>query len=149
MATRDYQSEVIDIVADERGLPRARVQLSLRLRQDLGMDGDDAVEFFKTLHERFGTDLTQLNEHWSDHFGPEGFSLWNGVVFIPAAIVGGLAAAAASLSAVWGVAIGVILVAAWVWTIRRWGPPDKMVPITVGEVIAAVEAGAWPRRSEG
>ena len=73
--------------------------------------------------------------------------MWNVLVFIPAAVIGGLIAAAAGLSAGWGVAIGVVLVAAWSWAVRRWGAPDKMVPVTVGDVVAAVEAGAWPDRS--
>jgi hypothetical protein len=146
MATPNQQSEVMDLLAHERGLPREKVHLSDRLLQDLGMDGDDAVDFFNRLHERFGTDLTQLHEHWSEHFGPEGFSCWNGLVIIPAAVIGGVVAGVAGLSTFWGVAITVVLLVAWLWVMRRWGPPDKMVPVTVQEVVAAVEAGAWPSR---
>jgi hypothetical protein len=148
MAGRDYKSEVMDILADEHGLPREKLQLSDRLLQDLGMDGDDAVDFFNGLHERFGTDLTHLHEHWTEHFGPEGFSCWNGLIIMPAAVIGGLVAAFAGLSTFWGVAIAVSLLAAWLWVMRRWGPPDKMVPITVEEVVAAVEAGGWPSRPQ-
>src|SRR6478672_5829079 len=144
MASRDCQSEIMDLLADERGLPREKVEPTDRLLQDLGMDGDDAVNFFNGLHERFGTDLTYLHEHWSEHFGPEGFSCWNGLVIIPAALIGGVVAGVAGLSTFWGVAITVALLGAWLWVMRRWGPPDKMVPITVQEVVAAVEAGAWP-----
>ena len=148
MVSRDCQSEVIDLLAHERGLPRERLGLSDRLLQDLGMDGDDAVDFFNNLHERFGTDLTQLHQHWSEHFGPEGFSCWNGLVIIPAAIIGGVVAGFAGLSKFLGVAIAVALLAAWLWVMRRWGSPDKMVPITVQQVVAAVEAGAWPSRTQ-
>jgi hypothetical protein len=148
METRDHQSEVIDLLADERGLPREKVHLSDRLFQDLGMDGDDAVDFFNSLHERFGTDLTHLHEHWSGHFGPEGFSCLNGLVIIPAAIIGGLIAGFAGLSTFWALAVTVALLAAWHWAMRRWGPPDRMVPVTVQQVVAAVEAGAWPSRPQ-
>ena len=146
MESRDQQSEVMDLLAHERGLAREKVQLSDRLLQDLGMDGDDAVDFFNSLHERFGTDLTHLYEHWDEHFGPEGFSCWNGLVIIPAAVIGGVVAGVAGLSTIWGVAITVALLAAWLWAMRQWGPPDKMVPVTVEEVVAAVETGAWPIR---
>lgn len=149
MATRDHQSEVIDLVADERGISREKVHVSDRLLQDLGMDGDDAVDFFNSVHDRFGTDLTYLHEHWSEHFGPEGFSCWNGLVIIPAAAIGGVVAGVAGLSTFWGVAITVALLAIWLWAMRRRGPPDRMLPITVGDVIAAVEAGAWPSRPRG
>lgn len=146
MASRDYQSEVIELVVQERGLPREKVHVSDRLLQDLGIDGDDAVDFFNSVHERFGTDLTHLYEHWSEQFGPEGLSCWNGLVIIPAAVIGGVVAGVADLPAFWGVAITVALLAAWLWVMRRWGPPDRMLPITVGEVVAAAEVGAWPRR---
>lgn len=124
------------------------MHLSDRLLQDLDMDGDDAVDFFNSVHDRFGTDLTDLYEHWSQHFGPEGFSCLNGLVIIPAAVIGGVVAGVAGLSAFWGFAITVALLAAWLWAMRRWGPPDRMVPLTVEEVVAAVEAGAWPGRPQ-
>jgi hypothetical protein len=146
MATRNQQCEVMDLVDHERGLPREQVQLSDRLLQDLGMDGDDAVDFFNSLHERFGTDLTQLHEGWSEHFGSEGFSCWNGLVIIPAAALAGVVAGIAGLSQFWGVVMAVVLLAAWLWGMRRWGPPDRLVPVTVQDVVAAVEAGAWPSR---
>ena len=148
MARRDYQAEVIDLVARERGLPPEKVHLSHRLLQDLGMDGDDAVDFFNSVNERFGTDLTHLREQWGQHFGPEGFSCWIGLVLIAVAVIGGVVAGAAGLSTFWGVAIAVALLAAWLWVMPRWGPPDRMVPITVEDVAAAVEAGAWPSRPQ-
>ena len=146
MTGRDYQSQVIELLADERGLSPEKLQLSDRLLQDLGMDGDDAVDFFNGLHERFGTDLTHLQEHWSEHFGPEGFSCWNALVIMPAAVIGVVVADVAGLSTFWGVALTIALLAAWLWVERRWGPPDKMVPITVQEVVAAVVTGMWPNQ---
>lgn len=148
MTSRDHQSEVIDLIAHERGLSRENVHLSDRLLQDLGMDGDDAVDFFNSVHERFATDLTHLHEHWSEHFGPEGLSCWYGLATIPAAVVGGVVAGVAGLSILWGVAITVAPLAAWLWVVRRWGPPDRTIPVTVGEVVTAVEAGAWPSRPQ-
>jgi hypothetical protein len=148
MASGDHQSEVMDLLAHERGLPREKIQLSDRLLQDLGMDGDDAVDFFNSVHERFGTDLTHLHKHWRNHFGPEGFSCWNGLVIIPAAVIGGVVAAVAGLSTFWGFAISVALLAAWIWVMRRWGRPDEMVPVTVEDVVSAVEIGTWPSRPQ-
>lgn len=148
MESRDQQSEIMGLVAHERGLPREKVHLSDRLLHDLGMDGDDAVDFFNSVHERFGTDLTHLHEQWSHYFGPEGFSCWYGLAIIPAAVIGGAVASMAGLSALWGFVITVPLLAAALWALRRWGPPDRTVPVTVGEVVAAVEAGAWPCRPE-
>lgn len=138
--------EVVEMLAKERGLSSAKIEASSRLLQDLGMDDDDAVDFFNSLQERFGTDLLALHERWSDHFGPEGFSCWNGLVIMPAAAIGGGAAGLLDLGMVGGIAITVALLALWLWVMKTWGPPDRMQPITVAQVIAAVEAGAWPRR---
>jgi acyl carrier protein len=142
----NLEAEVIDVLAHERGLPRERIQLSDRLLQDLGMDGDDAVDFFMSLHERFGTDLTHLQEHWSEHFGPEGMSCWNALLIIPLGLVAGLLAAFAH-STFWGIVAAVAIFVAWVWVMHRWGPRDRMVPISVSDVVAAVEAGEWPART--
>ena len=139
-------SEVMEMLAQDRGLPPNQIEPSSRLLQDLGMDGDDAVDFFSSLEDRFGTDLSALQERWSEHFGPEGFSCLNGLVFLPAAVIGGVVAGLLNQGAVAGFAIFVAVLPLWFWAMNKWGPPDRMKPITVAEVIAAVEAGAWPRR---
>lgn len=146
METDSIKAEVLRLVVDQTGVVPDKVHTSSRLLHDLRMDGDDAVDFFNSVHERFGTDLTHLHEHWSEHFGPEGFSCWNGLVIIPAALIGGVVAGLAGLSTFRGIAIAVALLGAWLLVTQRWGPPDRMVPITVGEVIAAVKAGTWPSR---
>src|SRR5690348_1284051 len=43
-----------------------------RLAQELGIDGDDAVEFFEVFAQEFGVDLQELRMHWDQHFAPEG-----------------------------------------------------------------------------
>jgi hypothetical protein len=145
--TGNLEAEVIEFLAHERGLPVGKVRPSDRLLQDLGMDGDDAVDFFTSLHERFGTDLTHLQGHWNEHFGPEGMSCWNALVIIPLCLLAGLVAAFAH-SVFWGVVAAAVLFGAWVSIMRTWGPREKMVPIAVSEVVAAVEAGAWPTRTQ-
>jgi hypothetical protein len=148
MASGDRQSEVIDLIVRQCGLAREKVHLSSRLLQDFDIEGDDAVEFFDSVHGRFGTDLTVLYEHWSEHFGSEGFSSWNGLIFIPAGLIAGVIAGAAGLGNLAGFAIAVVLIVACYWAILRWGPPDTKTPVTVGDVVAAVEAGAWPARPQ-
>lgn len=148
MVTATLKAEVLRLVVEQTGVVPAKVQLSSRLLHDLGMDGDDAVDFFNRVHERFGTDLTHLNRRWSGHFRPEGISWRHGAVTIPAAVVGGVVAGVAGLSKLWGVAIALALLVALLWAVRRWRPPDRTAPVTVGEVVAAVEAGAWPSRPQ-
>jgi hypothetical protein len=52
MESRAQQSDVIALVAHERGLPSEKVHLSDRLLHDLGIDGHDAVDFFNSVHDR-------------------------------------------------------------------------------------------------
>lgn len=54
------EDEVFDFVAEERGMKREKLKPSDRLLVDLGMDGDDAVEFFEKFENKFEVDLTYL-----------------------------------------------------------------------------------------
>lgn len=42
------------------------------LTKDIGMDGDDAVDFIDGFSEKFGVDFSDMDMR--DHFGGEGFS---------------------------------------------------------------------------
>lgn len=137
-------NEVLTMLAKERGLPLDKISPSSRLLQDLGMDGDDAVDFFISVQQRFGTDLTALQARWGDHFGPEGFSLWYGLVIVIAGIIGGGAAGLLNLGIWGGLVITVALLALSLWLMKKWGPEDRTIPVTVSDVIAAVKAGKWP-----
>jgi len=83
------EDQVFDFVAKERGIKREKLKLSDRLLVDLGMDGDDAVEFFEEFEKKFEVDLTYLQEHWNEYFGPEGISgtasfLFSSIAMVPA-----------------------------------------------------------------
>jgi len=64
---------IINMLRDEQGISPAKLRPSARLLHDLGLDGDDAHDFFLRLHERFGTDFTGLD--WPEFFNSEGISL--------------------------------------------------------------------------
>lgn len=145
VVTGDIATEIIARLARKCGLPREKMRPSDRLLQDIGLDGDDAVDFFVSLQEGFGTDLTQLREHWSEHFRAEPTLTWAAIMPFPALIVGVLVAVFTG-SKVWGAAAALVFMALLVWIMRRRPPSDTMVPITVGDVVAAAEAGAWPEQ---
>lgn len=139
-------SDVVNLIASETGLRVERIGLSQRLCRDLGIDGDDAVALFDRVDVTFGTDLTRLHAEWGDHFAPEGFPIRSGLMVLAAAIVSGVAAASLGLGAGGAVAIMVALLLLAVWARGRWGSPDTLIPITVGDVVAAVESGRWTGR---
>jgi acyl carrier protein len=154
MNAENLEARVIELVAQMGEVTPERVTLTTRLLHDLGIDGDDAVQLFDGVHERFGTDLTHLYEVWSEHFGPEGMPLSAGLMIIPASVAGGVVFSllnprvgdvAAGIAAV--VAAAAVVVAS-IWIGRKAGFIKDVTPITVGEVIRAVEASAWPRRTQ-
>lgn len=138
------EAEVIDLIARERGLPRHRVALSSRLLQDLGMDGDDAVEFFQDFERRYCADLEPLYRHWDRHFGPEGFGsplsllVMLVLLFLPLPLI----ALGIPPAWVWGVEIAAILL--WLWPLGQWPLKDETVPVTVEEVVLAASTKRWP-----
>ncbi len=49
--------------------PKRGLSAETSLNDDLGMDGDDAIEFMQAFSQRFKVDLTDFP--YSKHFGPE------------------------------------------------------------------------------
>jgi len=57
------EGHTIYVIAHAAGLSAASVTPGTRLLQDIRMDGDDAVDFFKTFEKKFNVDLVRLWEH--------------------------------------------------------------------------------------
>ena len=142
MTAAIFEAKVIELVIDATEVKPEEVLPSTRLLHDLGMDGDVAVDFFNRVHEQFGTDLTHLHARWGEHFGREGLGCATALIILPAALVGGLVGKVAGLIA--GTAATAVALAATVWAIPKLGLVSQMTPITVAEVLSAVEAGRWP-----
>jgi hypothetical protein len=68
----DLEARIVTLLVEETGTRKERVRMCSRLREDIGMDGDDAVEFFEKFGDRFNVDLTDLHDRWGQHFSPEG-----------------------------------------------------------------------------
>lgn len=141
-------------VARERGMDVEQIAAQHTLRTDLGMDGDDAVEFFAKYEKEFGVDLMDLGKCWSFYFGPEGWLfLTKGVklALIAAASAGVLEwlllpglSAIGGLVTVTGLFL-LILVAVKIAE-RINARPEKapeMQEITVGELVDAARSGRW------
>ncbi len=69
MKSETYES-VIYLIAELAGVSPSRITSSTRIREDLGVDGDDASEFMKAFAIRFQVDLAAFQ--LARHFGPEG-----------------------------------------------------------------------------
>jgi acyl carrier protein len=146
----ELEERVIAAVMKERGEERENVELSCTLVRDLGMDGDDAVEFFEKFGERFSVDLTDLWEHWDSHFGPEvsapsGFGVF--VVIGAGVAFGGLVHEMISSVPAWAATI-CLTIAFWFLYAKVFGdviPAEEKAPITVQDLVDAAACGKWDR----
>ncbi|MDH4384856.1 MAG: DUF1493 family protein [Caulobacter sp.] len=137
--------EVIGILAEERCLRPEKLNLTDRLLDDLGMDGDDAVEFFAAFEAKFQIDLSQQYDHWDHHFGPEGFGLaWVGL--IPLTLFGWAGLIKLGVHPYWAVSnipLGVVLITYLIIRDRRRAARCPYIAVTVTDLIDAVSAGRW------
>lgn len=141
----DVEQQLIAMLAKECGLPIDRIKPSSRLSDDLGMDGDDAVEFFVAVKDTFGTDISLLEENWNRHFGPEGLSCWLGVIVIPIAFLVGMIAAHFGLPDWAAFIAALIAIVAALWALNKIPSKNPLIPITVDELASAVETGKWSK----
>jgi acyl carrier protein len=70
------QDAVFALIREERQCKPHQIALDKSLNFDLGMDGEDAVEFFQAFAKKFSVDMTELGEEWNLYFSPEGFDLF-------------------------------------------------------------------------
>ena len=61
--------EVKQFVADNLHIPIDNLTSETRLLHDLGIDGDDAIEFLEQYSEKFHVDISNMN--FDSYFGPE------------------------------------------------------------------------------
>jgi len=149
--------EVRRLISKERGMSIERISATSRLGDDLGMDGDDAVEFFQAYERAFRVDISALRAEWSAYFGPEGgASPVVLLVFAPGAIVamtsifiiesttGIQLSSWLKVSVV--TALTMFLSFAWsrwtFWPLNRLFP-SRLKQITVADLIEAARRGTW------
>jgi len=140
--TTDLEERIIAFTAEETGLKPEKIRLDCRLLHDLGMDGDDAVEFFEKFSETFHVDLAVLRENWRQHFGPEGVHPAF-IAFIGVAVgVAGLLHELIQAVPIWAWCIP--LIPATLWSVARIvGVDPRIIPVTVEDLVKAANAGKW------
>jgi Protein of unknown function (DUF1493) len=148
----DLQQRVTDLIVDQMQCRENEVQLSTSLADDIGMEGDDADEFFAKFAEEFPGDYSELGRHWHRHFHPEG-----GLVSFPPELfvvsgAGALAGIALHSFFSWipgWLAITGCLVVFLVADMKfyAWRHPNTDPPmrtITVQNLVDAAASGRWP-----
>ncbi len=140
------EDRVIEFTA--RRLPAAagRISLDSRLLQDLGLDGEDAIEFFEAYDDEFEVDLSVLIEqNWKRHFGSVGGVRWTVIAgfFLCFLISEGLNYLFRAVPQ-WLLYLAIILV--WAGVMEFWplgAKPPELIPITVRDLVEAARAKEW------
>jgi len=144
----DPQQTIVQLLQSEHGIARSRLLPSSRLLHDLQVDGDDAVQLFQKLHDRYGTDFRALGEQWSTFFGNEGpsiaYLLLSTAVLVPSIAISvplglylDLSSNSVGLLAA-SVFFGSILLFHGVW------PKSQKRPVTIAGLAEIVRRGSWP-----
>ena len=145
----DPYAEIVRYLHEEQGCKLERLTPDARILQDLGVDGDDAGDLFEHLHKEFGTDFSAI-EQWTTYFNHEGYSMRGGCLGLGATmlVAAGIAISITThfnLANAWGYAITLIIGVVIIVILSRM-IPDTHKPITIAELVAAVEAGVWPKQ---
>ena len=142
------QQAIIDILHDEHGIPRSKLDPSARIGHDLGVDGDDVSDLLERLHERFGTDFSALSEQWLEFFNYEGASprscLIGILLLIPSVAAAIWIAETFNFSQHEGGLLTVAVYFALWFALSRMIPSKAKRSVTIAGLASMVDAGRWP-----
>ena len=141
---RDLAGEVIELLILRTNAKRDEITLSAQLLHDLGMDGEDAVDFFDEFATKFNVDISTLRQDWSLHFGPERLPLAGILVILLWALSSGLLHLIFEQVPIWAFAAGLALIAGWALSrLNRKGESAGLDPIRVSDLVASAQSGRW------
>jgi acyl carrier protein len=86
----DLEERIRHFVSETGRVPPTDVTSATTLTDELGIDGDDAVEFFQAFEKEFEVDLSDLWLKWSHFFGSEAWGLVGTLVCLTGFILGGM-----------------------------------------------------------
>ncbi len=141
------EDRVFAFVARELSEPREKLALSTTLLDDLGMDDDDAVEFFQHFAKEFSVDVRMLGTDWHYYIGPEGFPLRIGLlIVVPGSIISILLIKVFPRLPDWmcflfGFFLWIGLLVGWRYSRRKKAGPGPQ--ITVQDLIDCAKVRVW------
>jgi len=142
----ELQSRVLALVSEATGTKLEKLKPTTTLSGDLGMGGDDAVEFFEKFGSEFTVDLTDLDRDWKFYFSLEGVPIATALlVAIPSvgiAIV--LERFFPRLRGIVALGIGALLWLVLLVKWSRWRHRDSP-QITVEDLVQSASSRKWTK----
>jgi acyl carrier protein len=140
---------VFDFVVEETSVRRETLTLDTTLSGDIGLDGDDAVEFFEEFQEEFSVNIEDLELFWDRYFAPEGMTLSTGFLFvIPGLVLAVLFTYLFPHLPDWScfvLAYGFWFVC--LFCFGRWRNKTRASQIAIQDLIDAAKAGRWTKET--
>ncbi len=150
----DHELEwrIQQMLGESLGCDVEELAASYRLKTDLGLEGDRAVEFFKAYGIKFEVDLKELRASWPFFFRREGIQLSRATTL--ALIVAGSAgllqwalfphfSALAGFVTVFGIFLIILASCKIAERLNRGPEKPGMQEITVGDLIQAARTGIF------
>lgn len=137
----DIHAVLLKMIVDQTGVPPPSICHQSRLAEDLGMDGDDAAEFFERFEQQFSADLSELHERWNCYFAPEGMSLKQGLLIALMTAPGIALGISLELGRILSVALGIVSAFMLIWLRSDLKPSHDACGITVADLEAAIATG--------
>jgi Protein of unknown function (DUF1493) len=148
----DIGWRVKQCLAENRGYDAEELHADYRLRADLHLDGDNAVEFFEIYGREFHVDLSELKACWEFFFQPQNTWLSKPVkLALAVAVSAGLLewalfphfSAIAGFVTVFGIFIVILLSVQIAQRLNGERDKPEHQEITIGDLIEAAGTGTW------
>jgi hypothetical protein len=142
------EDRVYALVEGELGVKRETLTPNSTLSHDLGMEGDDAVEFFERFAKEFNVDTRQLGEDWHAYFSPEGAGLGTLLcVFVPPGVFAAVLSLVFPSLPLW--LWGITGIVGWLAAIYYWQKTHPGPQISVQDLVECARAGIWKKELPG
>lgn len=74
MDDEEIQSQIVRFLVEHQRVRESKIKKETRIENDLGITGDDAMEFMEAFFETFQVDFSAFR--FDDHFSPEACWPW-------------------------------------------------------------------------
>lgn len=140
------EERVYALLVEELHVPREKLAANKTLSHDLGMEGDDAVEFFEKFGHEFQVDFSGLYQDWSRYFAAEGVSPAAVLIMLgPGALIGfGMERLFARLPTWIGFSLGMLI---WLFPFLyflRWRS-RRSLQISIQDLMDCANEGRWSK----
>jgi hypothetical protein len=142
------EERVYALLLEELHVPREKLAANKTLSHDLGMEGDDAAEFFEKFGHEFQVDFSGLYQDWSRYFAADAVSpVVVLIVLGPGALIGfGMERLFARLPTWISFSVGLLIwLVPFFYFVRRRS--RRALQISIQDLIDCANEGRWSKLS--